>query len=71
MRAEGVAVRTTALACGHWLVRGDDEEIPPGAACACGEPVHALVTWPLDDDGNRIFFASPTLAKRLAPDGDA
>jgi len=58
-------VRTTALACGHWLKREDDEEIPPAAICAeCGEPVHPLVTWQLDDDGNRVLFASPALAKR-------
>lgn len=58
-------MRTTALACSHWLKRGDEEEIPPGAVCAeCGEPVRPLVTWPLDDNGNRVPFASLAVAKR-------
>lgn len=50
-------MRITALGCGHWLRRGDDEDIPDGALCVeCGEPVHALVTWPLDGEGNIIHW---------------
>ncbi len=50
-------MRITALGCGHWLKRGDSEEIRPGAACAeCGEPARALVSWPLDAEGNRIHW---------------
>lgn len=56
-------MRITALGCGHWLRRGDDEEIPDGALCGeCGKPVHALVTWPLDDEGNIIHWTGPRKA---------
>lgn len=50
-------MRTTALGCGHWLKREDDEGIPPGAACGeCGELVQPIATWMLDADGNRILL---------------
>lgn len=50
-------MRITALGCGHWLKRGDEEDIPDGAACEeCGKPVHPLVTWPLDIEGNRVLW---------------
>jgi hypothetical protein len=60
-------VRTTALGCGHWLVRGDDEEILAAAVCAeCGAAIRPLVTWQLDADGHRILFAPPALAQHRA-----
>lgn len=48
-------MRVTALACGHWVRRGDAGEVP-GACPECGEQAHPLVTWPLDAEGNRVLW---------------